>query len=276
MIKIKELTIVNVMSLLLRLVIVRFLRFHRDETGVAYTVSLILLLPLFILMVVIFNELTLLFEAKQSVSYASFAAARTAAVVMNADFIDEVDGSPSDEAQEAINEPLRLGRVHHAAVNALAPFASGSQKHLPQKAMNRFEYPSEAPHAWSEGFNSLAPRPWDTKYLARKWTYAARCSRIRVDAFDPKTGDVLGQRQRKNSPNVYLRVTVEYEYPFHTPGAGRIFGVKTESGKYTRSIQATTEIPLECIKSADGSLPFKNYYQVPKYRSLNHDITSLQ
>jgi Flp pilus assembly protein TadG len=81
-----------------------------DEDGASYHLGFALILPFYVLLIVCTIELALMLNAKIAVTHAAYAAARAASVWLSA---------------KDIPEEGRLGMVHLAAVNALAPIASG-------------------------------------------------------------------------------------------------------------------------------------------------------
>lgn len=199
---------------------------HKDDRGASYHLGFTILLPFFVLFIVFVVELALLLNSKMNVTYAAYAAARSATVWLAADDL------PIEE---------RLGMIHVAAVNALAPIASG--RHA-ISGSGDLKYPSSAPSAWVQSYRKYARGGQDPEYLKSKWKYAARATRIRLDR------DTTGSDSD-------IRVTVEYEYPFHTAGAGRLLGrVSPRLGANLRSrtVRSTVVMRLEGPRSESATL----------------------
>lgn len=167
-----------------------------DERGTAYNLGFTLLMPFYVLFIVFSVELALLLNTKMAVTHAAYAGARAATVWLNTDELPP-------EAQ--------LGMIHVAAVNALAPIASGKHHVSGDRDLR---YPREAPHAWARSYLRQVTSRHQSDYLARKWVYAARATRISIRVDPPRTPE--GPRQ--------VTVMLLYEHPFHTNGAGRILG----------------------------------------------------
>lgn len=190
---------------------------HRDESGVSYYVSVVMLLPFYILMVVCAIELALLLNAKMAVNHAAYAAARSAIVWIDA---------------REIPEDVRMGMIYAAAASALAPVASGSSQHQ-QPSSSYFAFPAKAATEWAEGYRHFSGAQQEVPYLTRKYDYAARAIRIRVTR----------QSSEFNSP---LTIELEYEHPFHTSGAGRVFGhVASWLARPLRSTTICAKVTME-------------------------------
>lgn len=202
--------------------------FDRDDRGASYYLGVTLILPFYVMLIVFTIELALILNAKIAVTHATYTTARAAAVWYSA-------GELSMEQ--------RLGMIQLAAVNSLAPIASGSVSHQLTHS-GSFSYPESAPTAWVEAFNASFARQFDADYMARKWKYAANATRIKVERSSPDF----------NSP---LKVTLEFEHPFHTSGAGRLFGhIAPWLGASIRTItvRSTVIVENEGIRPAEGTV----------------------
>ena len=85
----------------------------RDEEGAAYSLSYVLTFPIYLLLVCAIVQSSTILVVKMGTVYASFAAARSAAVWLSAE--------PASAAE---------GQVRRAAVHAMVPFASSNSAHL--------------------------------------------------------------------------------------------------------------------------------------------------
>src|SRR5262249_27699755 len=85
---------------------------HSDEEGASYTLSYVITIPIYFLLVCVVFESTLLLHAKLGTMYAAYAGARSAVVWQSAE--------PAS---------LRQDRPRQAVFTALAPFASPSPQH---------------------------------------------------------------------------------------------------------------------------------------------------
>ncbi len=105
---------------------------HQDETGASYYLSVVLLLPLYLMLLIVTVELALLLNAKLAVTHAAYAAARAAVV-----------WQPAGE----LPAEARLGMVYAAAASAIAPVASGNPRHVILSSPY-FQYPEQVPTDW--------------------------------------------------------------------------------------------------------------------------------
>src|SRR6185436_5257888 len=85
-------------------------RLLSEEDGAAYTLSYVMVIPVYAILVCMIIESVLMMSAKMGTVYAAYAAARTASVWSSATTWDKT-----------------LGKSKEAAINAMVPFASGMQ-----------------------------------------------------------------------------------------------------------------------------------------------------
>lgn len=202
--------------------------FLRDEEGAAYQLGFTMVLPIYALLIVFILELGLLLSVKMAVTHATHAAARAAVVWM-----------PVEDRE--LSEEARKGMVYVAFVNAMAPTASSRHG---STSGRYFRYPNDAPQAWASAYTQYSKGGHEHDYLSKKWRYAAAASRVRVekdtDAFDSA-----------------ITVTVEYEHPFHTAGAGWLLG-RTSSWAglphRTRTVSATVTMDQEGYRNDEQEL----------------------
>jgi hypothetical protein len=168
------------------------------------------------------------------VTYAAYAAARSAIVWL-----------PTD-ASEAVKQE----RIHLAAAQALAPYASGDPLHV--AAVNRSAYVGdEADQNWFQAYERYSAGRAPSGLLHRKRQYALGATKVTYVKVGPIPSDV---EQRGTRP---LQVTVTYEKPIVTPLMGLVFGHRAPfagAGFYSRTIEATAVLHLEGPKSATRTL----------------------
>jgi len=187
-------------------------RFVRDEEGAAYSLSFVMVIPIFALMICLIIEGALIMTAKLGTVYAAFAAARTASVWS------------SHTTWEKTEE-----RAQKAALQAMVPFASGTQGLLSNLP--------DDPKVVQDGvvyigaYHAFAKDPQSAKYLASKYAYAAR--NVKVEIEGPPTNS--------DTP---ITAKVTYQFPFNVPGIARILGDKGPDG-YFFNISSTATIPNE-------------------------------
>jgi hypothetical protein len=181
-------------------------RFHRDEVGAAYTLSYVMVVPMYALLVCVIIESALFFTAKLGTVYAAYAAARTASVWSSA--------TSWDKAQ---------ARAESAAVKTMVPFASGTQSlSLPSAAsVDAIKYLG--------AYKKYAKSPVNEKYLLAKYGYAKQSVKVNLGG-SPASWDA----------DIKARVT--YEFPCNIPGVGRLFGRRNALGRFV--VPIVTEVTL--------------------------------
>ncbi|MCA9008296.1 MAG: hypothetical protein KDB01_01050 [Planctomycetaceae bacterium] len=210
----------------------------KSENGAAYSMSLALLTPLYTLMVCLLIELTLMLNVQIGVDYAAYSAARAAIVWLPAEV------TPFNTRQQLVH------MVHLAAAQALTPYASSLDKH---HRSNGNPDPA-GDEGYLTAYNALVTTGThqQASYVQSKRQYAMAATRVK---FDPPLEALLGP---VSSPAPEVKVTVNYEMPFNTPGVGMILGRKSSSGiGYVRDLTSTVTLQLERPKTKNGSLGFE-------------------
>lgn len=187
-------------------------RFVYDEEGAAYSLSLVMVIPILALMICLIIEGALILTAKLGTVYAAFAAARTASVWS------------SHTTWEKTEE-----KAQKAALQAMVPFASGTQSLLSNVPTDSDTVKDGA--IYIGAYEVFAKDPQAVKYLAAKYGYASR--NVKVEIEGPPT---------KSDTPITAKVT--YQFPFNVPGIARILGDKGPDG-YFFNISSTATIPNE-------------------------------
>jgi Flp pilus assembly protein TadG len=191
-------------------------RFARDEEGAAYTLSFVMVMPIYALLMCLIIEASLMLTAKMGTIYAAFAAARSASAWSS--------HTTWEKAKK---------KADRAALKSMVPFASGTQPiedNLPplQGATDTL---FDAGVYWA-AYQRYAKDPVDDGYLAAKYAYALKHVTVSIDG-PPKTWDA----------DITAKVT--YNFPFNVPGIGRILGKRGDDGNYYYSITSAATIPNE-------------------------------
>jgi Flp pilus assembly protein TadG len=187
-------------------------RFARNEDGAAYTLSFVMVMPIYALLMCLIIEAALMLTAKLGTVYAAFAAARSAAVWSSA------------TTWEKTQKKARL-----AAVKSMVPFASGTQSAVSSIPTNLEGAPN--PLAFWGAYQAYANDPVDEKYLLAKYAYALANVRVTIAGPPVKSTDPIN-------------VKVIYQFPFNVPGIGRILGEPGPGGYYF-PISSEVTIPNE-------------------------------
>jgi hypothetical protein len=183
-----------------------------DEEGAAYSLSYVMVFPIYMLLVCLVVETSLVLMVKTGTVYAAYSAARSQVVWSSAH---------PDRMQE---------RRRAAAVQAIAPFAAAGRAYAQGAGVPGV--PSAAALLYARAYRDVIKGRAPSSYLVAKYLFAERATR--VESVTAAEGDVA--------------VRVTYEMPLHVPGAGRIIGQHASwpgARFYTRRITSTAVLPAE-------------------------------
>lgn len=213
--------------------------FHRDETGAAYSLSILLILPFYIVFLSIVLELAFLLVAKMGTIHASYAAARSASVHGAVVHPELRLLSPSDlSGFVTIQAQLK---AKNAAVQAMVPFAGG------------FDSASESdsgPYvdAYTQYLEMIDEKQRIGSTSVRK-RYASAQKRVSVSLRR------AGASSRTSEPwREVVIARVEYDAPFRLPYIGRLLGGTKKDGAVVKTCVAETTLPLEMPQNQSGYL----------------------
>jgi len=205
-----------------------------DESGAVYVLSVVMVLPIYILLICIILETTLMLVVKLGTSYSAFSAARAAIVW---DISETLPGNSGRPTAPGNSQRMSL-KAAKAARLAMVPFASGSPLHSDQKDNEARDY-VEAFHRWAPKARAKDP------YLSRKYNYAVQATQANI------------QRDEPDNPSGLLKATVTYEYPFQIAAVGRLFGAsRSSTGRavLVYPITSTCLLPSEAPRNPERSL----------------------
>lgn len=181
-------------------------RLAKEEGGAAYTLSYVMVIPVYALLVCMIIETALVLVAKVGTVYAGYAAARSASVWSA--------HTTWEKTQE---------KAKQAAVTGMLPFASGTQ---PLSATGAI---SGKAAAHLTAYQLYAKSPVSTKYFMSKYGYASQATKVTIEG-------------RPASWDEDIKAKIEYEHPINVPGIGRMFGKRRLQGYV---ITLTTEVTLQ-------------------------------
>jgi hypothetical protein len=179
-----------------------------DEDGAAYTLSYVMVIPVFMLLMCLIIECMMIFTTKLGTVYTAFAAARTASVWSSATTWDNT-----------------LVKANSAAVKTMTPFASGT--HGGREAAT-----SNEAVALQNAFRAHTQTPISDNFLLSKFGYAKQHLKVDIAGPPPTSLD-----------NITAKIT--YEYPFAIPGIGRLFGHRGTDGRFYLTITTAATVPNE-------------------------------
>ncbi len=186
----------------------------KGEQGAAYSLSYVMTVPFYLFIMCLAADMTLFLVTKTGTMYASYAAARSAAVWESA--------RPKGMAQE---------KAEQAAAQAMVPFASGSSQHA-QGGPSGFPL-RQGPYMAAFKLYSKG-KPLSDEFLARKFAYAHRNTKVSLQ-FTPGAG-----RQRT------VTATIRYPAPFLFPAIGRLLGERPSGVPYfVYNIESSVAFPSE-------------------------------
>jgi hypothetical protein len=200
----------------------------RDEEGAAYTLSYVMVIPMYALLICAIVEMALMLTCKLGTTYAAYAAVRSASVWASA--------AEWEKAEQ---------KAKTAAIQAMVPFASGTQPLL--NTVVTGEAPDDATGAavdaplYIAAYELYAKKPVSLEYLGKKYAYATLHTKVEIEG-PPENWD----------SEITAKVT--YNFPFNVPGVGRIMGKRGIDGRFYFSISSIVTLPNEGPQSEDGSI----------------------
>lgn len=201
-----------------------------EETGASYTLSLVLVMPIYIFLICLIIECTLMLVVKTGTLYAAYAAGRSAIVWVPAESNDP------DHAQV---------EVTRAAVQALTPFASGRDAHRAGTPLAGKPTSSSADgNGYYEAYRQYTDGKAPREYVVAKYQYAELATRVTIEP-------------ESDAANSNLKVSVEYEMPINVPGIGRFLGQSPSwpgARFLTRKISSSVVLEKEGPQSANQLL----------------------
>jgi len=187
-------------------------RFFAEEDGAAYTLSYVMVIPVYAILICLIIETVLMLSAKLGTVYAAYSAARTASVWSSASTWDKT-----------------LVKSKQAAVQSMVPFASGMQ---PAAMSVPAAGDAAKSAAYVAAYNTFAKDPVSAKYMLAKYGYATRHMTVTIDGPPTKW-------------NAEIKAKVTYDFPFNVPGIGRILGRRGDDGRTYFSITSEASVPNE-------------------------------
>jgi hypothetical protein len=187
-------------------------RFLKGEDGAAYTLSYVMVIPMYALLLCVIIESVLMISAKLGTVYAAFTAARTASVWSSATTWEKA-----------------MAKAKHSAVKSITPFASGMRS-LPASLPPTGDLKNAGKYVVA--YEAFAKNSVAAKYILAKYGYATRHTQVTIDG-PPTTW------------NGDIKAKVTYEFPFVIPGVARIFGRRGADGRYYFPITSEATIPNE-------------------------------
>ena len=166
-----------------------------DEDGAAYTLSYVMVIPVYALLICLIIESVLMMTAKLGTVYSAFAAARTASIWSSATTWEKT-----------------MEKAQSAAAKSMTPFASGTHGGWTKAA-------TVDGLAYEGAYLAYAKKPISLKYLANKYGYAQDHVKVEIE----------GPPEHWDSP---ITAKVTYQFPFNIPGISRIFGKRGTDGYY--------------------------------------------
>lgn len=197
-----------------------------SEMGGSYSISLLMVLPLFVTLVAFFFECNQLMISNLGLNYAAYSAARSAAVWQP---IDEKSSNGTTTLEE---------RCRFAAARVLTPFSASNATMIPAgQSPVQVRRASLIASAYQQATESDDRR---AMYIAKKFyrAYSATSAKVQV-AADPT-----------NARSRYATVSVTYRPPLLLPGMGRFLGERVEDAdgfgsNFVRTMKATYTLPVD-------------------------------
>jgi hypothetical protein len=224
-------------------------RIARRDRGVSYSLSVVMIVPLYMMVMICAFELALLMLARLGTQYAAHAAARAAVVWV-----------------DALPEELRDERIHQAAVMNIAPYTGGRQREVDDAgpppawaaefatdfadAVRVFEAPAAQAGITATRPYTPSRTPPDGGFLRRKFLSAAARTTVTVEPFD------------RTDPHAPIAVTVTFRAPLYFPVVSRFLD-PDRSAPFEYPLTATVTLPADGPKSKDRTLGIE-YHSLPR------------
>ena len=183
---------------------------HNDERGGAYTLSYVMVIPIYLIAFCFVVETTFMLIAKLGTNYASFAAARTAIVWLPFGGDDKIDA---------------------AAKQAFVPFASGLR---PSPSGTDSKGKQQYIKAYQEYCGKIGAPADYVRFIGRKYDYA--------HAAVSTSTEIIDHEEKWDED---IAVTVTYEFPFSVPIVGRLMGRHKTGDLFVYDIQSTSTLQIE-------------------------------
>jgi len=213
-----------------------FARLAADEFGLTYTLSYVMVIPVYLFLILIAYEATWLLVAKVGTMYAAHAGARSAVVW---------------ESMKPKSD--RDARIEQATTTAMAPFATTSWKHIQlaggpsANALLAAEEYAQAHRRYSNDPNAPAPRR--RPYAQVRASYESL--RLRYYCASARTTTKIELADRK--PGADLKFIVTYKAPLRIPGPARWLSQRG-GPPWEIAIRSYAVLPAETPDTADGTM----------------------
>jgi len=190
-------------------------RLLTDEDGAAYTLSYVMVIPVYALLMCLIVETGMMLTAKLGTVYSAYAAARTASVWSSA--------TTWDKAKR---------KAELSAFKTMTPFASGTQPAFNSIPLNPSLLADQEMFILAHRLYAKKADAVADSYLRSKFGYATRHVKVAIEG-PPATWDAP------------IKAKVTYEFPFNVPGIGRLLGRQGFDGRFYYSITSEATVPNE-------------------------------
>lgn len=232
-----------------------FSGFLTSERGAAYALPYVLTFPIYLLIICVMIQATMILMVKMGTMYAAYASARSAVVWRSAEV-----------ANAALTESDVQDRARKAAALAMVPFASSHTPHYAAIVLFRPMRLSEASQLFLDyelTYQKLALQNVSADQTtlpnaiipAEESKQPARMQYVRNKFFYAFMATDVELQIPKNEFNADATAEVSFVMPMHIPGAGRILGTWWDTRRfYARTIRSSVTLPLETPLSDNRKL----------------------
>jgi len=194
---------------------------HADERGSVQSLSFVLTVPVFIMLMMLAVQVTQLMIGEIIVNYAAFAAARSASVCIPARIETPLELANWLNLRQLTGDNVNYGtamtspklvQIHRSAALALLPIAPSRDLGLgdPNDAMTQAIVSAYSAYSSSYPTNSRLP-----ERLANKWAYALVATTVDVSTYHRQFG--TGQSGYQNEPPLWDSDPYSFE-AYYQPG----------------------------------------------------------
>jgi len=207
----------------------------KDEDGAAYSLSYVLVFPIYVLLVILVIETTLILIVKLGTIYAAYAAARSQIVWYSL----------------LTDKNLVKDKSDQAAIQAMVPYASSWQAHARLAGIDGF--PSIRGEQYFEVYRLYYNKGGNyRRYITNKYRWADWATKVtyqRTHLADPV----------EEPWNADIKATVKYRMPLHMPAIARILGKEFNGGRgkyYLIEVTSSATLQDEAAQNKSLSIGF--------------------
>ncbi len=222
-------------------------RFWRRQNGAGYSLSFVMILPMYVFLIAFTFEATFTLIAKIGTVHMSLMAARAAVVHLA---VERPYDRPADFIPDIARQKARKAAVVAATSTVAGGFDPAVKKNAPSSDAKEY-LQAYRDYVALSGIDANVSE----SYVLKRYASAEKRTRVELTLTNSNAS-------ASNEPwTQNLTATVTYDMPFRLPFVGRCLGGKTKDGAVVRTITSRTTLGVECPQNDQGflgaALPWK-------------------